>query len=57
MKNEKDKQSSKKLSTEEVATTIVAIEEGKKLGITPFQAGVAMGVRNIILGRNKKKNK
>ena len=44
------------VSSEEVAKTVVAIEEGKKRGLTPFQSGVAMGIREIVVGNNKNRN-
>lgn len=48
-----DRQNNEKMTNKEKIETIVAIEEGKKEGLTPFQVGVRMGIRNIILGKTK----
>lgn len=46
-----------KMTNEEIIETVVAIEEGKKKGLTPFEVGVLMGVRNIALKKSKNDKK
>lgn len=48
-----DKQNNGKMINKEKIEAVIAIEEGKKKGLTPFQVGVRMGINNIIQGKTK----
>ena len=45
-----------KMSNKEIIETVVALEGGKKQGLTPFQIGIAMGIKKAFTSNNKSKN-
>lgn len=45
-----------KMSNKEMIETVIALEEGQKQGLTPFQIGVAMGIKKILTSSDKSKN-
>lgn len=48
-----DRQNNDDMTNKEKIETVIAIEEGKKKGLTPFQVGIRMGIANIIRGKTK----
>ena len=45
-----------KMSNKEMIETVIALEEGKKQGLTSFQIGIAMGIKKAFTSNNKSKN-
>lgn len=45
-----------KMSNKEMIETVIALEEGKKQGLTPFQIGIAMGIKKAFTSNNNSKN-